>query len=87
VTAGELGAKQRRLLVVVELYVRRHGQPPTWRELRALVGVGELPLVHLMRSLRDRGAVTFDESPRSLRVTPHGLRAALTPPAGEGRRS
>jgi hypothetical protein len=77
----ELGSKQRRVLLAAELYTRKHGKPPTWSELLAIVGVPRFMLVSVLRGLRARGAVTFDdEMPRSLRVTRAGLRSALNGP-------
>jgi hypothetical protein len=86
-----LGDKSRRLIVAVELYRRAHGVPPTWRELRAALELDDARLPHLMHSLRDRGALTYDDKPRSLRLTRAGLDAALarptTPsPANAGRK-
>jgi hypothetical protein len=79
----ELGSKQRRVILAAELYTRKHGRAPSWGELVRIVGVPRFMLVSVLRGLRRSGAVTFgDESPRSLRITEAGLRAALDGPRG-----
>ena len=66
--------KRRRVLVYVALYLREHGRPPTWSEIRAAVGVSRFALVALMRSMRADGFVTYaDDVPGDLRVTAAGL--------------
>jgi hypothetical protein len=70
------GKAQRRLLLAAELYHRRHGHGPLWRELAAELGLGKTAFA-LRVALHRQGLVAYTEEPRSLRVTPAGLRATL----------
>jgi hypothetical protein len=66
--------KRRRVLVYVALYVREHGCPPSWSEIRAAVGLSRFRLVALMASMRADGFITYDDDvPGDLRVTAAGL--------------
>jgi len=68
----------RKALVFVELYRRRHGYGPTWRELAAVMG---WPSYHerndRIRALRVHGLRWRSGVERSLEVRPEALRAAL----------
>jgi hypothetical protein len=68
---------QRRLLLAAELFYRRHGQAPTWGELRLMLDLSQTEVSGRVRSLERNGLVTFTKEPRSLRVTNEGLAAAL----------
>jgi hypothetical protein len=72
-----LGASQRRVLLLAELFRQRTGQPPSWSELRRPLGMEPVDFGRRMRALRDTGYVTFTDEPRSLRVTEKGIRAAV----------
>ena len=66
--------KRRRILLYVALYVREHGRPPSWSEIRAAVGLSRFRLVTLMASMRADGFITYDDDvPGDLRVTAAGL--------------
>jgi DNA-binding IclR family transcriptional regulator len=71
------GKQQRRLLLAAELYRRRHGHGPLWRELAAELGLGKAAFALRVQALHEQGLVAYTEEPRSLRVTPEGLAAAL----------
>jgi biotin operon repressor len=72
------GKQQRRILLAAELYRRQHGQAPLWRELREELGIGKAAFALRVQALRQRGLVTYTvDEPRSLRVTPQGLTAAV----------
>lgn len=73
----KLGKKQRALLVSIELWRRQHGQAPLWRELAAELGLSKTAFALRMQALHERGLVAYSEQPRSLRVTPEGLKAAV----------
>jgi hypothetical protein len=72
-----LGPAQRSILLAAELYRRQHGRGPLWRELRAVTGLAPAEFAHRMEALRRHGLVTYTAEPRSLRVPPEGLAAAL----------
>jgi RIO-like serine/threonine protein kinase len=73
-----LGKTQRRILIAAELYRRKHGHAPLWRELRCTLGLTKAELPARMRALRKQGLLTYTtDEPRSLRVTPEGIAAAL----------
>ena len=72
-----LGNTQRKILIAAALHHREHGQAPLWRELREPLQLGRGEFLQRMLALRKQGHVTFTAEPRSLRVTPQGLAAAL----------
>lgn len=72
-----LGVKQSAVILVAELYWREHGRAATWDEIRRAVDCPRFVLFSIMRRLERDGFVSFDESPRSLRVHPHAVRAAV----------
>ena len=71
------GKQQRRLLLAAELYRRRHGHGPLWRELAAELGLGKTAFALRVQALHRQGLVAYTEEPLSLRVTPQGLVAAV----------
>ena len=77
-TARRPSKQQRRLLLAAELYRRRHGHGPLWRELAAELGLGKTAFALRVQALQARGLVTYVvDEPRSLRVTAEGLAAAV----------
>jgi DNA-binding IclR family transcriptional regulator len=72
-----LGDRKRRLLLLVELHVRRHGLPPSWGALAAASGMPRRHLATMLDGLRRDGLVSYTSAPLSVRVTRQGVRAAL----------
>jgi len=69
---------QRRLLTAIVHYVRRHGYPPTLRELTVLAAVSSTSVAaHNLRRLQARGYLTIGEKrARTIVLTEHGRREA-----------
>jgi hypothetical protein len=72
-----LGRTQRRIILAFEVYHRQHGETPLWREVRVPLGLRPGEFGTRMQQLRRQGLVTFTVEPRSTRVTPEGLAAAV----------
>jgi DNA-binding IclR family transcriptional regulator len=69
--------KRRKLLLIIALSVRDHGESPPWTILRRAVGVDRISLLRLMQSLQREGLLTYSATPGSARVTPQGMRQAV----------
>jgi hypothetical protein len=73
----------RKALLYVELYRRRHGHGPTWRELRVALGwtqengVGYREASARIRALHAYGLRWRSRVERSLNVEPRALEALL----------
>ena len=73
----------RKALLYVELYRRRHGHGPTWRELRVALGwtqengVGYREASERIRALHADGLRWRRREERSLNVAPKALEALL----------
>jgi hypothetical protein len=73
----------RKALLYVELYRRRHGHGPTWRQLRVVLGwtqengVGYREASERIRALHADGLRWRRREERSLNVAPKALEALL----------
>ncbi len=72
-----LGPSSRKTVIFVELYSRRHGRSPTWREVRVALGFDPVKAARLLEGLEHKGLIAYTHEARSLRVTSAGLRQAL----------
>jgi len=72
-----LSTRERKAILLVELYQRQHGHSPSWTTLARTLGVDRLDLFQLLSGLKRHGAITFTEAPGSLSVTHRGLSAAI----------
>ncbi len=72
-----LGPSSRKTLIFIEIYTRRHGRPPTWRELRAALDFDPVKAARLLEGLEQKGLIAYSHQERSLRVTTRGLAAAV----------
>lgn len=81
-TAARMSKTERKTVLLVALLWKTHDRAPTWAEVRSRLGVDECRFSFLMRGLRTKGYVTFeDDVPGSLRVSHEAVQAAL----GKGR--
>jgi hypothetical protein len=72
-----LSPEQAKALIFVAAFRRKHGQGPTWAELRQAVGWDYREAQVKIRELYDHGLRWRTGVPRSLEVTGWGLARAL----------
>jgi hypothetical protein len=83
---AELTREARRALIFVALFRRKHGQGPTWRELRQAMGWEHAEGDARIRALYADGLRWRRGVERSLDVRPEALRRAIAAPVPEVRR-